>query len=150
MTTTTLALVRAAIETTIRGLDPTGTPLGQARYRVASKDHSWDARAATDSDRVYTVGDFTRREPMFFGSTSETDYRIAFKIMVGHVLAGNNRFVCQTRRDTDLFQIASELEDFANFPSGVAIVRLNGMSVTEKPDRWITTLTMDAQMGYAI
>ena len=150
MTTTTLAAVKLALEGTIRALDPGGTAMGQGKYRVASAAFDWDKRAASDCDRTFSIQDFTRTEPMFFGSTSETDYRVKFTIIVGHVMSPNNRFACETRRDTDLFQIAAALESFANFPTGVSIVRLANMSVSDKADRWISTLTMDAQMGYAI
>jgi hypothetical protein len=150
MTTTTIAAIKAHAEKYIRGLDPTGSAMGAGKYRVANSGHGWENRPSTETDRCFTVENFKRTEPMFFGSTSETDYRITFEVIIGHVLAAANREACQTRRDTDIFQIAQYLEESGNFPSGCSIVRLLSSSIAEKSDRWITTLTFDAQMSYTI
>lgn len=152
MAATTISAMYTNLRKLIKGLEPDGAALGgEAKYKRAAEKHSWDEppRSASDWDRRFTVHDLARGTPLNFGSPDEYDYDGTFRVSIGHVIT-DKESEGQTRRDTDAFQIAEELEKSSNFPSGVSLIRYMDKTILKySPEHWLTTLVFEIHFSAA-
>lgn len=139
MASTTLAAIRAALETTLAGISLTDTTPGQRKLRKIPPGKNWNDVSDQQKDRGFMVGVINEQEASVFGLTASTDYKGTVPIKIRHKRDPNEE-ASLDRMNTDLGQIRETLEKKANFPSGVSLVRLEDFgSPTEESDAFWET-----------
>jgi len=134
---TTLEAIRTALENTIKGISLTNSMPGQRSFAKIPPKYNWDDTPDKHKDRGFRVGFIKEGPATVFGRTNSTHYAGTVSIMLRHKRLPNEER-CIDRMNTDLGQLREELEDKANFPSGVSLVRLNNWEISEDDDYWET------------
>jgi hypothetical protein len=147
--TTTLNSVKSAIEKLVAGLTPTGSALSQRKYLRASDYQDWRDRPLADVDRRYTIEMSPDGGWKSYGTLTEHEATSRLTVIIGHI-KGQKAQDTQERRDTDLRQIALELQDPANRPTGVwRIASVPPVSVVDIGQWWESTLKFDVTFAEA-
>lgn len=149
MTYTTTKAIRRSLESLIKGLDPTGLPMGRPTYKLAASGFEWGERIAkSDVDRKFTVEDIGPGEANTFGLTTEIDYTGRLRIMIGHKKQTNKQDGLE-RRNTDVIQIQQAVEKKQNFPSGVSNIRWESLTeLDDDPEYWVSEI--DFRMTFTL
>jgi hypothetical protein len=138
--TTTITTLRSALASVVTSLTPSGTAHGRSSYQVSNKFDTWGDRAASDIDREISIGRIAPGSAMAMGLSSEAPLDADFELTIGHYRVGDAQ-EAMGRRDGDIEQIVRALEDKANYPSDVHLIRFSDSTTDQIEDWWITTLT---------
>ncbi len=151
MTFSTTTAMRRSMEATIKALAPVGDRRNRRTYRLASTALSsvdWSNKAQSDIDREFSITLIKREGILTIGAVSAVNYKGTFSFLIGHMMGGDLK-KSEERRDTDVHQIASNLEHAPNYPTGVWIIRSTGWDPTDIEKHWLTTISFDIQYSLA-
>jgi hypothetical protein len=148
MATSTVSVIHQSLVDLLVGLTPRGD-IARGENRFKHIEYGLPV-----NDREVFVGELEPIDTVFFGVVAEQDYIGEFDVVVAH-RKSLDMPVDQQRIGEDISTIHQAFEASSNFPTGVSLIRLKGLSkidatVDDEDDEEIQQTTMRFGINYSL